>query len=378
MIERATRAIVDLNAIAHNVREVRRRIGPACELMAVVKADGYGHGLVEVSRVFLANGANCLAITLPEEGETLREAGIDVPILVFGLIQPEEAAKVARFDLCQTVTSLELLEALDWAARLAGKTLPIHIKVDTGMNRIGLNPEDVVSFLHQTLRFGHLTVEGIYSHLATAYQADKTHTQEQLSRFADVLSALDHAGVEIPKRHIANSAAVLDLPESYYDMVRPGLILYGLYPSEEVSRSIILKPAMSFLTKVVTVKTVPPGTPISYGGTYVTNKRTKIATLPVGYADGYSRVLSSRVQVSIRGKRVPQVGIICMDMCMVDVSDLEEIHPGDDAVLFGEGLPVEEVASTIGTINYEVVSMVGKRVPRLYRNEQESSRNGEL
>lgn len=365
-VARSTRAIVNLSSIAHNIAEIRKRIGNQRSLMAVVKADGYGHGAVEVSRVAIKNGADWLGVALPEEGQQLREAGIEVPILVVGLIQPEEAYKIVRFRLAQAVASVELLESLDYEAGRASTSVNVHVKVDTGMGRIGIKPEEAVSFVRRLYSFKNLNLEGVFSHLSSADEKDKTFSVRQLQLFEQVINELHSAGINVPKKHIANSAAVLDLPQSYYDMVRPGIMIYGLYPSKEVSRSIELKTAMTFKTRVTAVKEVPRGTPISYGRTFVTQKLTKVATLPVGYADGYSRLLSNRGEVVIKGQRVPVIGSVCMDMCMVDVSSIGDVRPGDEVILFGEELHVDEVAAKLGTINYEVVCAVSKRVPRIY------------
>ena len=365
-VERATKVIVDLGAVSHNVAEIRKRIGNERGLMAMVKADGYGHGAVEVSQAALRSGADSLGVALPEEGQQLREAGIKAPILVIGLIQPKEAYKVVKFRLSQAVASVELLEALDGEAGKASTKVDVHVKVDTGMARIGIKPEDAVPFVRKVMGFKNLNLEGIFSHFSSADERDKTFSMGQLQLFEQVISNLRLAGIEMPKKHMANSAGVLDLPQSYYDMVRPGIMIYGLYPSTEVSRSIELRPAMTFKTKVSQVKVVPSGTPVGYGRTFVTRKKTTVATLPVGYGDGYNRLLSNRGEVLIKGRRAPIIGNVCMDMCMVDVSSVEDIRPGDEVVLFGEDLPVYEFATKIGTIVNEVVCVVGKRVPRLY------------
>jgi len=334
--------------------------------MAVVKADGYGHGAVEVSLSALENGANCLGVALPEEGEQLRKAGIIAPITVLGLIQPEEAYKVVDLDLEQAVCSLEVAEALDQVASNAGVQINVHIKVDTGMGRVGVQPEDALAFVRRMGRFKSLKMKGIFTHFSCADELDKTFARKQIEIFDSLVREMEASKVKIPKKHVANSAAILDLPESYYDLVRPGIMIYGLYPSNEVSHRIELQPAMTFVTRVIFVKWVPPGCPISYGRTFTTQRQTMVATLPVGYADGYSRLLSSRGEVLIKGHQVPLMGRVCMDMCMVDVSEVENVHPGDEVILFGKGLPVDEIAMKIGTINYEVVCAVGKRVPRVY------------
>lgn len=365
-VERATRAIIDLGAVSHNVAEIRKKIGNERGLMAMVKADGYGHGAVEISRTALRSGADSLGVAISGEGQQLREAGIEVPILVVGLSPPEEAYKVIKFRLSQTVATVELLEALDSEAGKASTKVNVHVKVDTGMGRVGINPDDAVSFVRRVKDFRNLNLEGIFSHFPSSDERDKTFSMGQLQLFNQVISNLQLAGIEVPQKHMANSGAVLDLPQSYYDMVRPGIMLYGIYPSSEVSRSIKLRPAMTFKTKVAQVKVVPPGTPISYGRTFITNKKTTVATLPVGYEDGYNRLLSNRGEVLIKGHRAPVIGNVCMDMCMIDASGVEDVRPGDEVVLFGEDPPVWEFATKIGTIPNEVVCAVSKRVPRLY------------
>lgn len=364
--ERATRAIIRLGAISHNVAAIRKKIGNSCGLMAVVKADGYGHGAVEVSRVALGSGADSLGVALPEEGQALREAGMEAPVLVLGLIQPEEAYKIVRFRLAQAVDSIELLEALNLEADRAFTKVDIHVKLDTGMGRIGLSPDEAVSFIRRVKDFRNLNLKGVFSHFSSADEKDKTFSKQQTHLFDQVIRDLELAGIQIPQKHMANSAAILEIPESYYDMVRPGIMIYGLYPSKEVSRTIKLEAAMTLKSRVVRVKRVPARTPIGYGRTFVTKRETTVATLPIGYADGYSRHLSNRGEVLIRGRRAPIIGTICMDMCMIDVSGIEGVRPGDDVILFGDGLPVDEVADKAGTISYEVVSTMGKRLPRVY------------
>ncbi len=334
--------------------------------MAVVKADGYGHGAVEVSRTALESGADCLGVALPEEGAVLRQAGIDVPILVFSSIQPNEAYKIIASRLDQTLCSMELAQALDQQARQGAFPINVHVKVDTGMGRIGLQPEDVPAFIRDLQRLKGLHVMGIFTHFASADEADKTFSKRQIEIFDGLIRELELSDFKIPQKHMANSAAVLDLPESYYDLVRPGIMIYGLYPSATVSRSIELKPAMTLKTRISFLKTVPPATPISYGRTFVTQKETRVATLPVGYADGYSRLLSSQGEALVNGHRAPVIGRVCMDMCMIDVSQAGDVKPGDEVILFGEELSVDEIAAKVGTINYEIVCAVGKRVPRVY------------
>jgi alanine racemase len=367
--ERPTQAVVSLKAISDNIVQIRKRIGDRRELMAVVKADAYGHGAVQVSRAAIRSGATCLGVSSPEEGEELRKAGIDMPIMVLGLIQPGEAYKSIGLKLEQTICSLELAAALDQEARKASTRVNVHVKVDTGMGRIGILPEDALAFVRRIRRFKNLNLTGIFSHFSSADDTDKIFARRQLEIFNGLIREIDDAGIPIPKKHMANSAAILDLPESYLDLVRPGIMLYGLYPSPHVSRSLKLRPAMTLRTKVSYVKSVPAGTPISYGCTFFTRKETRVATLPVGYADGYSRLLSNQGTVFIKGQRAPLIGRVCMDMCLVDVSGIKNVRAGDEVILFGEEISVDEVAHNIGTINYEVVCGVGKRVPRVYVEE---------
>jgi len=369
-------AEIDLGAVARNVQALRGLLRPGTRLMAVVKANAYGHGAVEVSRVALAAGADMLGVARVAEGAMLRRAGIDAPILVLGCVPPHQCDELIRFELRATVYNRELAEELAAAGRRRGTRVPVHVKVDTGMGRLGWLTED--RDLEEVLRVARLPgleVEGIFTHFAAADERDKAFTRRQLALFLDFLERLKKKGLEVPYRHAANSAALIDLPETQLDLVRPGISLYGLYPSPEVDRArVTLHPAMTFKTVVAAVKRVPAGFTVSYGCTYVTPCPSVIATIPAGYADGYSRLLSSRGQVLIHGRRARVVGRVCMDMFMVDVSHIPDVAVGDEVVLFGRQggaeLPVEEVAGTIGTINYEVVCMVSARVPRVYLRDR--------
>ncbi len=366
-------AEVNLGAVAHNVREIRKLLQPDTKLMAVVKADAYGHGALPVARVALASGAERLAVAILDEALALRRGGITAPILILGYTPPEQAPLVVEHDLTQTVFSLEVIQAISAAAAAAGKTARVHIKVDTGMGRIGVFPSEAPDFAEAVSRLPGIFIEGVYTHMACADEQDKAYTRWQFDRFKEALAGIKARGVAIPLKHVANSATTLDLPEMHLDMVRTGIILYGLWPSPEVRRVIDLKPAMQLKARVAYVKKVPPGTSISYGRQFTTSSPSVIATLPLGYADGWSRLLSNKAAVLIRGQRAPVVGRVCMDQCMVDVTHIPGVKPGDEAVLFGvqggEFLPVEEVASHMGTINYEMVCLISKRVPRIYLND---------
>ncbi len=367
-------AEIDLGAIANNIREIRRVTRPQAKVMAVVKANAYGHGAREVSNVALKNGADWLGVALLQEAVQLRDAGFSVPILILGYTSLDQLKSVVDYELRQTIYSLEQAKALSAAAVKAGKEALAHVKIDTGMGRIGLLPEQAtVQRILEMVRLPGLELEGIYTHFAVADAADKAYTQNQFQRFLRVLEQLKNKGLEFPVRHAANSAAVIDLPETHLDIVRPGLIIYGMYPSREVKREKIkLQQAMSLKAEISHVKKVGPGTAISYGCTYVTKNDAVIASLPLGYADGYTRFLSNKAEVLIKGQRVPLVGRVCMDQCMVDVTGLKpEVSMGDEAVLLGgqqeQFISVDELAEKIGTINYEVVCMVSCRVPRVYR-----------
>jgi len=365
-----TWAEIDLDAIAHNVRQLKRHIGERVKLTAVVKANAYGHGAVPVARTALENGAERLAVNRVVEGIELRRAGIAAPILTLGYSPPWEAEAIVRHDLTPTITEREVALALARAAASQGKTVPVHVKVDTGMGRFGLLPKEVVGFAKGLADFPNLRLEGLYTHFATADEADKSHTRRQFGIFLDVLKRLEEAGVEVSIRHAANSAATLDLPETHLDMVRCGIAIYGLYPSAEVSHSVPLKPAMSLKSRVARLRTLPAGSCISYGCTYVTSSPTRVALVPVGYGDGYHRLLSNRGQVLICGRRAPILGRVCMDQFVVDVSDIPGVRMDDEVVVFGrqgeEEISAEEVAAWAQTINYEVVTALMPRVTRVY------------
>ena len=360
------RVLVDLSAISHNVAQIRRRIGPDCLLMAVVKSDGYGHGAIEIARTSLQGGANWLGVSYPREGELLRQAGFKAPILIFGSILSAEAERVVQNDLRQTVTDLKILKALDSAANLYKKKASVHLKIDTGMGRIGLRPEDAVSFLLEAKGFPNIELEGIYTHLSSADDPEANYTIRQLEVFEALLAAIRKKGLYVPIKHCANSAATLNFPQAYYDLVRPGIMLYGLYPEDRGALTIDVRPAMTMLSKISALKTVPAGTSIGYLRTFVTRKMTRVATVPLGYGDGYSRLFSNRGQVEIRAKRAQIIGNVCMNAFMIDVSEIDDAEVWDDVLLFGGGLSVHEVARTKGTIVQEIVSVLGRINPRYY------------
>ena len=368
---RPTWVEVDLDAIAHNVETLQRLAAPA-QLMAVVKADGYGHGAVMVARTALAHGARRLAVAVVEEGVHLRQSAIACPILVMGWTPPWQYGLALRYDLELTVSSEEEARALAEAARREGRRVRVHLKVDTGMGRLGLRWDHprLAEVAARIAGLGGLELVGVFTHLATADDPDASLTEEQLARFGRIVATLDERGLRPLLRHAANSAALLRLPGARYDLVRPGIALYGLEPFRGAVAAFDLRPALAWKTRVALVKEVPAGTPISYGATFVTRRPSRIAVLPVGYADGLRRALSNRGQVLVGGRRVPIVGRVCMDQVMVDVTDAGPVAVGDEAVLIGrqgdEAITADEMAGWMDTIGYEVVTGIGRRVPRIY------------
>ncbi|GAX89198.1 alanine racemase [Effusibacillus lacus] len=368
---RPTWAEIDLGHIAHNLREFRRILPEQTRIMAVVKADGYGHGAVPVAKQAIAAGAAFLGVATLEEAIELRKAGIDEPILVLGYVPPSAAREILRWNVRQTCFHMEMVEALAQEAVVAGTTARIHVKVDTGMGRLGLQAEEAADFVQAAGRLKGIEVEGVYSHFATADELDKAYAERQAARWKEFLSALGNRGIPVPLRHIANSAAAMELPDMAYDMVRIGISMYGLYPSQEVDRSRVnLRQALRLVTRIVHLKTLPRGAGVSYGAAKVEREQAVIATLPIGYADGFSRRLSGKAHVLVRGQRVPIIGRICMDQCMADVTDVEGVSVGDEVVLYGgQGesfISLDEIADLVGSISYEVVCGLGKRVTRKY------------
>lgn len=374
-----TRAEIDLSALAHNYRELRRLTSPEAGMMAVVKADGYGHGAVKVSETALACGAEWLAVARMNEVVHLRKGGINAPLLLFGYCFPEYVAYLAGHDTRASVATVESGRLLSEEAGRLGVCLKVHIKVDTGMGRFGVVSgrlldsgmnEDVQAIL-DIAGLPHLEIEGIYTHFATADSADKSYARGQLTLFMELLDQLKVLGFEAPLRHAANSAAIIELPESHLDIVRPGVASYGLWPSDEVDQQLIdLRPVMSLKSKVIQVKDVPAGFKVSYGCTHETEASTRIATVPIGYADGYDRILSSQGFMLVCGVKVPIMGRVCMDSTMIDVGAVEGVQTGDEVVVLGqqcdEQISAEEIAHVVKTINYEIVSSITARVEKQY------------
>ena len=366
---------IDLDAIAQNVKNIKQLIGEKNELMAVVKGNAYGHNILEVSSVVLKNGASRLAVARLEEGIFLRKAGVVAPILILGLTLKQQAELLVYYNITPAVCEYEMIEKLSESAIKVGKVVKVHLKVDTGMGRIGILSHDILRFIKKIRALKKVEIEGIFTHFSVADEKNKTYTEEQFKKFMEVLTVLEKEEIKIPIKHVGNSATLLDLPHMWLDLVRPGISIYGLYPSTEVQKTIKLIPAHSFKTRIVFLKELSAGEYISYGRTYTTiKKRTKVASLPVGYADGYNRLLSNQGEVLVRGRRFPIIGRICMDQCMIDVSSLLEVKMGDEVVLWGrqgkEEITVEEISEKMGTINYEIVHLPDKkRVPKLFIKE---------
>ncbi|MBQ9119898.1 MAG: alanine racemase [Lachnospiraceae bacterium] len=371
-------ANIDLDALCANVRNTRRLVRPETKLMIIIKADGYGHGAVTIAKAFdelTEHGEPMVAaygVAVLEEAVELRKAGVTKPILILGVTVSEQVPELVAYDVTQTVFDLELAKQISAEAEKQGKIARVHIKLDTGMGRIGYagTTEDAKEVLAMT-KLPNLQVEGLFSHLATADELDKTFAEEQFEKYQRFEKMLAELGVSFAVRHMGNSAAIMELPQVHMDMVRSGISTYGLYPSEEVDKTkLCLQPALELKSHVTYVKQVEAGFKVGYGSTFVTEKPMRIATVPVGYADGYPRALSNKGRVLIRGKSARILGRVCMDQFMVDVTEIPEAVAGDIVTLVGrdgaEFIPVEEPAELAGSFNYEFVCGIAKRVPRVY------------
>ena len=370
-ILRRTWAEVDLDALAHNYRQARRMIGPGVRYLGVVKADAYGHGAVQVGRKLEALGADYLAVSSLDEARELRHGGISMPILILGHTPPEMVPELIRHRITQTVSARAKAEEYSAAAAACGGTLRVHIKVDTGMSRLGFlvrgdHFDGGVEAIAASCRLPHLEAEGIFTHFAAADEDDpgsEAYTREQFGVFQRVLAALEARGQTFAIRHCANSGALARYPEMYLDMVRPGIALYGAGAD---AQRLDLRPVMTLKSCVSTIKIFDPDTNISYGRTYRTRERTRVGVLPIGYADGLFRGLSGRMSVWTEEGPAPVLGRICMDMTMVNLTGLSQVHVGDAVELFGQRQRVDVLAEILGTIPYELTCAVSKRVPRLY------------
>ncbi len=368
---RPTWAEIDLGAIRHNLAVVRGLAGNDARIMAVVKANAYGHGLGDVSRVLVEGGIDYLGVATVDEALSLREKGINVSILVMGAVLGEEAEACVNNGITLTLSDGNLLDKILEAASGAEYRPKVHIKVDTGMGRIGVWHEDALGLVKKVLSYPEIELEGIYTHFSSAAR-DKIFTRNQISSFMRILREMEKQGINVKYRHASNSIAVMDWCDAHFNLVRPGILLYGVCPKRNSSGRIDLRPVLSLKTRIVHLKDVPEGRSISYGRTYITKKSTKIATIPIGYADGYSRILSNKAKALVRGRYVRVVGMVTMDQTMLDVGNVPGVRSGDEVVLIGDQLDkeihIERIAKLSGTIPYEILSQITDRVPRTYKN----------
>lgn len=366
---RPTYLEVNLTQLRRNLEAIRERVKPA-RVMPIVKANAYGHGLDGVAR-FIADFSDYLGVATLEEGIHLRQIGVDKPILVMGGTLLEQIPWFLRYDLTLTASSADLLRAAEGVAAPSGQRIRAHLKVDTGMERVGVRDTDAEPFLELSLACKNVEIEGIYSHYANADSPDLTHAKLQLERFNEVLRFYEKRSLPPPLRHISNSGGILQLPESNFDMVRPGILFYGVYPALDIPRTVDVKPALTWRSRVAYTKVTPPGRPLSYGSLWQAERPTRIVTVPCGYADGYFRRMSGRARLLINGKSYPQVGRICMDQFMADAGD-DAIALGDPVILLGGDISAHDLAAWAGTNAYEALTNISARVPRVFVNESES------
>ncbi len=370
MVTSLVELTVDLAALRHNYLELHRRLSPGVKVLAVVKADAYGHGLAPAARTLAAAGAEYLGVASLEEGLALRRAGLTLPILLLMGIVPSESQAAVAHDLEVVLYRRDVAQALGEAGRSLGKKARVHFKVDTGMGRLGLLPGEMMPFLEGIKGSPHIEVLGLISHLATADEADKTYAHKQLQEFLTLLATARGQGWELPLSHLANSAALVDFPEAHFGMVRPGISLYGSPPAPERSWGVDLRPVMSFTTQVLQLKRLPPGSSISYGRTYTTKDWCDLAVLPVGYCNGYPRLLSNRGEVLVKGRRAPIRGRVCMNLTMVEVSHIPEVAAGDPVTLMGENggdrLTADDLAAWAETISYDIYCTLGSANPHRF------------
>jgi len=370
-------AEIDLDAIAYNMKNIKK-LAKDKEVIAVVKADCYGHGSLDIVPTLLENGASRLAVAVLTEGIELRNSNINAPMMILGYTPLYLGEDLIKFDLEQTVYDLDYAKELSEIALNVNKKAKVHIAMDTGMGRIGFLPnEKALKDVSEICSLKGLDVVGIFTHFSTSDEEDKEYTNEQFKKFIEFTEKLSDLGIEIPLKHTSNSGAIIDMPETYLDGVRAGIILYGYYPSNEVKKeNISLKPALTLKASITRVQEMDKDMYISYGKTFKTERKSLIATLPIGYADGYSRLLAKNAKVIIHGKFAPIVGRICMDQCMIDVTDIEDVKVGDEVILLGEQgtlkFNADDIADVMGTINYEILCMLKFRIPRVY------IKNGEI
>jgi alanine racemase len=369
---RPTVCFIDHDALRWNMRQIRAKVGAKIKILCMVKANGYGHGATAVSQTLTGSGADAFGVATMEEAVELRQAGMSAPIIVLAGVFPDQLGELISNELVPVVYDVEILKQLDAEAQRRQKTLDVHLKIDTGMGRLGVLAADAKEWIAELKNLRALKLEGVFSHFSHAESVEGDYTRKQLAIFNEVIAQLRAQGLAPPLVHFANSAATITMPAAYFDMVRPGIMLYGVYPSAAMASQIVLKPVLSWKTKILQLKKVPSGASISYGQTFVTKRESLIATLPVGYADGYSRLLSNRGAVLVGGQRAPIAGRVCMDLTMIDVTDIRNVQQGDEVVLLGRQGPAEisadEMAAWTNTISYEILTSVGARVPRIHYN----------
>jgi alanine racemase len=366
---------VNLDALSYNYDTVRSIVGDETRICSVVKADAYGHGVYEVARLLEQKNTDYFGVAVLDEGIELRKSGISKPILILGPLMQNQAYYVLRYNLTQTITSYDTAKELSNEALKQNETAKVHIKVDTGMGRIGVYYKNAVALIKAVRDLPNIEIEGIYTHFSTSDSEDKNYTFEQWNRFKEILDHLKNEGINIPIRHAATSAAVIDLPYMKLDMVRVGLMLYGLYPRANMREKIELRPALTLKAKISHLKEMEERMSISYGRNYFAEKGERIATLPIGYHDGFRRILTNNSEVLVHGKRCPVVGTVCMDHVMVNVNACDNVVNFDEVVIIGkqgnEEIPVDEMAEKLSTINYEIIASLGKRIPRVYMRKDQ-------
>lgn len=364
---RPTHLEVNLSQLRNNIEAIKAHVAPA-KIMPMVKANAYGHGVDGVAP-YIEPYVDYFGVAILEEGIHLRELGITKPILVAGGVLPEQVPYFAEYDLTLTGSSLELLDITEETSRSTGKRIKTHLKIDTGMERVGVHEYEAESLIEKSLACSHLVVEGIYTHLANSEVVDKQYSSLQLERFQEVLEIYNKRSMPVPLlRHVCNSGGILNLPEAHFDMVRPGVLFYGVYPGRDVDHVVDVKPALTWRSKVAYSKITKPGRPVSYGSLWQAEVPTRIVTIPCGYADGYFRRMTNQAQVIVNKKKYPQVGRICMDQFMVNLGE-DDAQVGDDVILLGEGIRAEDLAEWTGTNEYEVLTNISARVPRVYVTE---------
>jgi alanine racemase len=369
---RPTFCSIDHDALRWNLGQIRQRIGSKTKILCMVKANGYGHGAAAVAPILAAGTSDAFGVATLEEGIELRRVGITQPVLVVAGAYADQLSDFFTHALTPVVHDLDGLRDLEQAVRSRRATLEVHLKIDTGMGRLGLRAADCDSWIGALKNLTALKIAGVFSHFSHAESVEGDYTQRQLTIFKQVIDQLGAKNIRPPLVHFANSAATITLPAAYFDMVRPGIMLYGVYPSPAMAKQITLKPVLTWKTRILQLKRVPSGTSISYGQTFVTERESLIATLPIGYADGYARLLSNRGEVLVRGQRAKVAGRVCMDLTMIDVTDIRNVQQGDEVVLLGRQgdaeISADEMAAWANTISYEILTSISARVPRIHHN----------